>query len=113
MVESRNLVSIFYDTFLPVITWVTLCLLFILALLLGWSTRQIYYVLAFPQAPIQFDMYMEIPTGIVLDPSVGSNKTHVLKLLKNPYGQKHASRKLEEIGLLNPRLMNSCFSKMI
>ena len=50
---------------------------------------QIDYVLAFPQAPIQFDMYMEIPKGVEVDiENQGENKQYVLKLLKNFYGQK-------------------------
>ena len=52
-------------------------------------SRQIDFVLAFPQASIEFDMYMEIPKGI--DVAGGSSKTHVLKLLKNLYGLKQAA----------------------
>ena len=35
-------------------------------------------------------MYLKIPDGCETDQ--GSNKTHVLKLLKNVYGQKQAGR---------------------
>ena len=109
----------YYDTFSPVITWVTLRLLLIFTLIFGWTARQIDYVLAFPQAPIQFDMYMEIPVGITIDPAIGSNKTHVLKLLKNLYGQKQASRqfylftceKLQEIGFQKSKIDECVFFK--
>jgi hypothetical protein len=40
------------------------------------------------QADIEFDMYMELPAGIEM--KYGNGKTHVLKLLKNLYGQKQA-----------------------
>ena len=44
--------------------------------------------MANPQAPIEMDMYMELPTGIVVK---GGNSTdHILKLLRNLYGQKQA-----------------------
>ena len=46
--------------------------------------------MAFPQAKIEYDMYMELPKGIETQYSNG--KTHVLKLLKNLYGQKQAGR---------------------
>jgi hypothetical protein len=46
--------------------------------------------MAYPQAPIEMDMYMEIPQGIHL--KNGNSKNHVLKLLANLYGQKQAGR---------------------
>ncbi len=46
--------------------------------------------MAYLQAPIKMDMYMDLPTGIVVK---GGNSTdHVLKLLRNLYGQKQAGR---------------------
>jgi hypothetical protein len=42
--------------------------------------------MAYPQAPIEMDMYMEIPQGIHL--KNGNSKDHILKLLANLYGQK-------------------------
>jgi Reverse transcriptase (RNA-dependent DNA polymerase) len=54
-----------------------------------WSVRQLDFVQAFPQAPIQQEMYMEVPKGFNVQ---GSRTTHVLKLLKNIYGQKQAGR---------------------
>jgi hypothetical protein len=46
--------------------------------------------MAYPQAPIKMDMYMELPTGI--HTIHGNSKDHVLKLLANIYGQtKQAS----------------------
>ena len=80
----------YYETFSPVVTWTTIRLSLTFALIQGWMSRQIDFVLAFPQAPIEFDMYMEIPKGI--DVEGGNSKTHVLKLLKNLYGLKQAAR---------------------
>jgi hypothetical protein len=44
--------------------------------------------MAYPQAPIKMDIYMELPQGI--QTKHGNSKDHVLKLEKNIYGQKQA-----------------------
>jgi hypothetical protein len=59
-------------------------------MILSWNMRQIYFVLAYPQAPIEHDMYMELPPGI--ETKHGHSKDYVLKLLANLYGQKPAGR---------------------
>jgi hypothetical protein len=46
--------------------------------------------MAHPQAPIETDIYMELPQGV--QTATGNSKDHVLKLLKNIYGQKQAGR---------------------
>jgi hypothetical protein len=48
--------------------------------------RQVDFVLAYTQADIEFNMYMELPAGI--ETKYGNGKTHILKLLKNLYSQK-------------------------
>ena len=47
-------------------------------------------MLAFPQAKIEVNMYMELPKEIEM--AHGNGRTRVLKLLKNLYGQKQAGR---------------------
>ncbi len=37
------------------------------SLLNSWKTKQIDFVLAFPQAPVERDLYMEIPKGIRIE----------------------------------------------
>lgn len=94
----------YFNTWSPVVGWFSVRLLICLAMIQGWSIRQMDFVQAFVQAPIEFDMYMELPHGITVEG--GSNKTHVLKLLANVYGQKQGSKvwydylaaKLESIG---------------
>jgi hypothetical protein len=44
--------------------------------------------MAYPQAPIEMDIYMELPQGI--ETVKGNSKDHVLKFLKNIYRQKQA-----------------------
>jgi hypothetical protein len=57
----------------------------------NWKTRQIDFVLAFPQAPVERDLYMEIPKGIRVE-GTEKGEEYVLQLVKNLYGQKQAGR---------------------
>ena len=79
----------YYETFAPVVTWMTIRLILVLSLICGWESKQIDFVLAFPQAEIEQDMFMELPPGIR---AIDSKKDYVLKLKKNLYGQKQAGR---------------------
>ena len=80
----------YFETYPPVVTSVSVRLIMILSLLKGRSSKQVDFIMAYPQAPIEFDMYMELPHGIRT--KFGDGKTHVLKLKKNLYGQKQAGR---------------------
>jgi hypothetical protein len=55
-----------------------------------WSLCQVDFVMAYPQAPVETDIYMELPQGIQV--TTGNSKDHILKHLKNIYGQKQAGR---------------------
>jgi hypothetical protein len=72
------------------VNWFSVRLIFTLSLLSGWNTTQVDFVLAYPQAPIEFDMYINLPKGIQM--ANGNRNTQVLKLLKNLYGQKQSGR---------------------
>jgi hypothetical protein len=61
-----------------------------MTVLKGWHSKQIDYVLAFPQAPVEREIYMQIPKGFQVE---GKNsKDYVLKLHKNVYGQCQSGR---------------------
>ena len=77
----------FWETYAPVVNWLSVRTLLILSLVLGLETRSIDFVLAFPQADLDIDVYMEIPFGFTLDGS----RRQVLKLEKNLYGLKQAA----------------------
>ena len=51
----------YWETFSPVVTWITIRIVFLLIIINNWHSRQVDFVLAFPQADIEVDMYMEIP----------------------------------------------------
>jgi hypothetical protein len=80
----------YFETYAPVVTWPSVRTLLTLSSIHQWHTRQIDFVLAYPQAPVEFDMYMELPKGI--ETKYGNGRTHVLKLIRNVYGAKQAGR---------------------
>jgi hypothetical protein len=69
--------------------------------------------MVYPQAPIEMDMYMELPQGINIKNR--NSKNHVLKLLANLYGHKQAGQvwngylinKLQEINF-KQSLIDEC-----
>jgi hypothetical protein len=80
----------YWETFSPVVNWFSIRLTLVLSLIYQWKTRQVDFVLAFPQADVECDLYMELPRGLIFE---GCHRdTHCVKLLKNLYGQKQAGR---------------------
>ena len=59
-------------------------------LILGWQSRQLDFVMAYPQAPAEMPLYMWLPQGYRCDRV--SRKMHALKSVCNVYGQKQAGR---------------------
>ena len=55
------------ETYAPVAKWSTIRLILTLAAVHKWHTRQLDYVLAFPQAPVERELYMEIPKGFEVE----------------------------------------------
>ena len=53
----------YWDTYAPVVTWQTVRFFLILSLLLGWQSRQLDFVMAYPQAPAEMPLYMRLPQG--------------------------------------------------
>ena len=87
---SRMKKVVHYDqTYAPVASWNSIRVLLAMVAAWGWHTKQIDYVLAFPQAPVEKEIYMRIPKGFEVD---GNNHDHVLKVNRNVYGQKQAGR---------------------
>ncbi len=103
----------YYDRYAPVVTWFTIQLLMVFGILFSWALQQVNFVMAYPQAPIEMDMYMELPQGINI--KNGNSKNHVVKLLANLYGQKQSGQvwngylvnKLQEINF-KQSLINEC-----
>jgi hypothetical protein len=79
----------YWDTYSPVVSWSTVRLVMILALILNWEMRSIDFIMAFPQADVKTDIYMLLPKGTKL-PKKKDPRRHLLKLKKNLYGLKDA-----------------------
>jgi len=100
------------------VKWYSIRTMLALALVNNWHTQQIDYVLAYPQAPIEREIYMKIPRGMEIG---GKDKNdYVLKLHRNIYGQKQAgrvwyqylSKKLvEEVGFTKSEVDECVFTK--
>jgi len=77
-------------TYAPVATWNAIRMVLAMVLINKWHTVQLDYVLAFPQAPIERTLYMNIPKGMKMVD--GNPDDFVLKVNRNIYGQKQAGR---------------------
>jgi len=88
---SKMRKGVHYDqTYAPVASWNSIRVLLAMVAAKGWHTKQIDYVLAFPQAPVEKEIYMRVPKGFEVS---GSNPgDYVLRLNRNVYGQKQAGR---------------------
>jgi hypothetical protein len=103
----------YFETYAPVVTWFAIRLMIVFGIIFCWSLCQDDFVMAYPQAPVKTDIYMELPQGIQV--ANGNSKDHLLKLLKNIYGQKQAGRvwnsflvnKLTSIGF-QPSTIDDC-----
>lgn len=79
----------FWETYAPVASWAAIWLVIMIAVFGVWYTKQLDFVLAFPQAPVETELYMEIPQGYAVK---GDPKKKALKLINNLYGQRQAGR---------------------
>jgi len=89
----------YFETFAPVVQWMTVRLVLIMTILLNLENKQIDYTAAFLQAPLDHDVYVDMPKLFQV-----SGK--VWKLQRAIYGLKdaprayfiHTKNKLEELG---------------
>jgi hypothetical protein len=88
----------YFEMYAPVVTWFSIRLLLVLSILNNWHTRQVDFVLAYTQADIEFDMYMELPMGIETKYSNGKHmcsnfsRTSMVKSRLDKYGTNILSR---------------------
>ena len=86
--------GIHYDqTYAPVASWASVRLVLAMAAAFNWHTVQLDYVHAYPQAPVEREIYMEIPAGFTTgNDDQEPKRDWVLRLNRNVYGQKQAGR---------------------
>jgi Reverse transcriptase (RNA-dependent DNA polymerase) len=80
----------YWETYAPVVTWAAIWLLLVLALMYGWCTIPVNFVLAYPQAPVECPLYMKIPKGFQVQH--GNRQTHVLHILRNYMARNNPER---------------------
>jgi hypothetical protein len=105
----------YWETYSPVVNMLTVRLLLALCNIHGLESKSIDFVSAFPQADLNEDIWMELPTGIIVSEKSDEFRAYVLKLKKNLYGLKQASlnwfKKLK-LGLIDrgftPSEINPC-----
>jgi hypothetical protein len=72
--------------------------------------------MAFPQAPVERDLYMDIPKGVKLE-GIENTRDYVLQIIENLYGQKQAGRVwyqyltkgLEDMGFIKSKIDECAF----
>jgi Reverse transcriptase (RNA-dependent DNA polymerase) len=80
----------YWETYSPVVRWTTIRLCLVLAMVNGWSTRQLDFVQAYPQAKISTDqVYIDVPQGVEFK---ARRQDFCLHVLQNIYGGKDAGR---------------------
>ena len=79
----------YWDTYDPVVNWISVQSLIAITKIHNMRSWSIDFVLAFPQADLNVNVYMELPIGI--DVSTGVKRDYVMKLKKSLYGLKQAS----------------------
>ena len=86
----------YWDTYAPVVTWASVCLLLIVVKIHGLQSKSINFVLVFPQADLDVPVYMELSAGVnPINVSNDNRCRYVLKLNK----RLMASSKPATIGL--------------
>ena len=75
----------YWETYAPVVNWLSVRTLLIISMINDLEARSIDFTLAFPQAKLDVDVYMELPAGF---DNNGCTGKHVLKLKKSLYGLK-------------------------
>ena len=78
----------YWETYAPVVNWLSVRTLLLVSMLNDLEAKSIDFILAFPQAELDVDVYMELPAGFDKD---GCNGKYVLKLNKSLYGLKQAA----------------------
>eukprot|EP00546_Thalassionema_frauenfeldii_P000512 CAMPEP_0178932584 /NCGR_PEP_ID=MMETSP0786-20121207/22717_1 /TAXON_ID=186022 /ORGANISM="Thalassionema frauenfeldii, Strain CCMP 1798" /LENGTH=505 /DNA_ID=CAMNT_0020609929 /DNA_START=184 /DNA_END=1701 /DNA_ORIENTATION=- len=87
----RMIQGVHYEqNYAPVASWNSIRTMLAMTAVHEWHTKQLDYVLAFPQAPSKGRLYMKIPRGFQIDQ--GKSEDYLLELKKNLYGTKNAGR---------------------
>ena len=83
----------YWETYSPVVNMLSVRLLLSLAKIFNLDSKAIDFVLAFPQAELEEDIWMYLPIGFQVDGQTEADSTrhYILKLNANLYGLKQGS----------------------
>ena len=81
----------YLETYSPVVIILSVRLILAIAHIHGLNSKSIDFVLAFPQADIDIDIWMELPEGMIPVGDESNRHLYTLKLNKSLYGLKQAS----------------------
>ena len=79
----------YWETYAATLAWPPIRFMLTLSIIKSWHTRQIDFTLAYPQADVECDLYMDLPKGFEVS---RDNDQYCLQIIKNIYGQKQAGR---------------------
>ena len=87
----------YWSTYSPVVSWSTVRLIIVFATINNWHMRSINFIMAYPQAPINTDIFMKppkVPPNFCIPdlPSFTDLFAKVYKILRSIYGLKDAGR---------------------
>lgn len=81
----------YWERYAPIVNWISVHFLLIIAKILGLDTQVIDFVLAFPQAILNIPVYMHVPTGMMLSRIPDStHHRYIFKFEKSLCGLKQA-----------------------
>ena len=80
----------YWETYAATLLWPPIRFLLTLSIINKWHSKQIDFTLAYPQADVECDLYIELPKGFMIEGD--TNKEYCLQIIKNIYGQKQAGR---------------------
>jgi hypothetical protein len=63
----------YWEMYALVVNWASVCILFAVAKIHGLSSKNIDFVLTFPQADLKISVFMELPLGFDIPNSQSSN----------------------------------------
>ena len=89
--SSMNKGVHYEQSYAPVTSWGSIWLALAIVTANNWVSTQVDYVLAFPQAPVEHPIYMNISHGFEMAEGL-SKMDYALLLHGNVYGQKQAAR---------------------
>lgn len=99
----------YFESYAPVVSWVSVRLMFIMCIIAGLVVVQVDYTNAFAQAILKEEVYAELPQGF-------ERSGYVLKLIRSLYGLVQAPRtfyeylsdNLKKFGFVNEKNIDPC-----